>query len=35
MKKQIIAHVKDEKTGLNEIAETAIRELAGNEKYAA
>ena len=35
MKKQIIAHVKDEKTGLNEIAEAAIRELARNEEYAA
>ncbi|MGD8324397.1 MAG: formate dehydrogenase subunit delta [Gammaproteobacteria bacterium] len=35
MKKQIIAHMKDGKTGLNEIAEAAIRELARNEKYAA
>jgi formate dehydrogenase subunit delta len=35
MKKQIVAHIQDGKTGLNEIAEGAIRELATNEKYAA
>ena len=35
MKKQIIANLRDGKTGLNEIAEGAIRELAENEKYAA
>ncbi len=35
MKKQIIAHFKDGKTGLSEIAEAAIRELSANEKYAA
>lgn len=35
MKKQIIAHLNEGTTGLNEIAEAAIRELARNEKYAA
>ncbi len=35
MKKQIIAHARDGKTGLNEIASAAVTELAKNEKYAA
>ena len=35
MKKQIVSHVRDGKTGLNEIAEAAVSELARNEKYAA
>ncbi len=35
MKKQIVAHLSDGKTGLNEIANDAIHELAENEKYAA
>ena len=35
MKKQIVVHLKEGSTGLNEIAEAAIRELSGNEKYAA
>ena len=35
MKKQIIAHLKEGATGLNEIAEEAVRELGRNEKYAA
>jgi len=35
MKKQIIAHVREGRTGLNEIAAAAIAELAKNEKYAA
>ena len=35
MKKQIIAHLNEGKTGLSEIAETAISELSKNEKYAA
>jgi formate dehydrogenase subunit delta len=35
MKKQIVAHLKEGSTGLNDIAEAAIRELARNEKYAA
>lgn len=35
MKKQIIAHARDGKTGLNEIAAAAVAELAKNEKYAA
>lgn len=35
MKKQIIAHLGEGSTGLNDIAEAAIRKLAENEKYAA
>jgi len=35
MKKQIIAHLDDRSTGLNPIAEAAVRELASNKKYAA
>ena len=35
MKQQIIAHVRKGATGLNEIADAAIRELASKEQYAA
>ena len=35
MKKQIVAHFREESTGLNQIAEAAVRKLAENEKYAA
>jgi len=35
MKKQMVAHFRDGSTGLNDIAEAAVRELARNEKYVA
>lgn len=35
MKKQIIAHQRDGKSGLNEIAAAAVAELARNKSYAA
>ena len=35
MKKQIVAHQRAGNTGLNEVADAAITELARNETYAA